>query len=56
MKPFAPLATKSPEFIKRMSDLGYEIAGGTPEQFAARIKDEIRRWSPIVKASGAKVD
>lgn len=49
-------ATKSPEFIKRMSDLGYEVVGGTPEQMAEMIKDEIRRWGPIVKASGAKVD
>ena len=49
-------ATKSPEFIKRMSDLGYEIVGGTPEQMAEMIKDEIQRWGPIVKASGAKVD
>lgn len=49
-------ATKSPEFMKRMSDLGYEIVGGTPEQMAAMIQDEIKRWGPIVKASGAKVD
>jgi tripartite-type tricarboxylate transporter receptor subunit TctC len=49
-------ATKAPDFIKRMSDLGYEIVGGTPEQMAAMIQDEIRRWGPIVKASGAKVD
>ena len=49
-------AAKAPEFIKRMSDLGYEIVGGTPEQMAAMIQDEIRRWGPIVKASGAKVD
>jgi len=49
-------AAKAPEFIKRMIDLGYEIVGGTPEQMAAMIQDEIRRWGPIVKASGAKVD
>ena len=49
-------ATKSPEFIKRMTDLGYEIVGGTPETMAAMIQDEVRRWGPIVKASGAKVD
>ena len=49
-------ATKSPEFVKRMTDLGYEIVSGTPEQMAAMIQDEIRRWGPIVKASGAKVD
>lgn len=49
-------ATRSPEFIKRMSDLGYEIVGGTPAQMAEMIQDEIKRWGPIVKASGAKVD
>ena len=49
-------ATKAPEFIKRMTDLGYEIVGGTPEQMAAMIQDEMKRWGPIVKASGAKVD
>jgi tripartite-type tricarboxylate transporter receptor subunit TctC len=50
------LAAKAPDFIKRMSDLGYDIVGGTPEQMAAMIQDEVRRWGPIVKASGAKVD
>ena len=49
-------ATKSPEFVKRMTDLGYEIVGGTPEQMAGMIQDEVRRWGPIVNASGAKVD
>ena len=49
-------ATRAPEFIKRMTDLGYEIVGGTPEQMAVMIQDEIKRWGPIVKASGAKVD
>jgi tripartite-type tricarboxylate transporter receptor subunit TctC len=49
-------AAAAPDFVKRMTDLGYEIVGGTPEQMAAMIQDEIRRWGPIVKASGAKVD
>ncbi len=49
-------AVKSPEFVKRMTDLGYEIVGGTPEQMASMIQDEYKRWGPIVKASGAQVD
>ncbi|MSQ73179.1 MAG: tripartite tricarboxylate transporter substrate binding protein [Betaproteobacteria bacterium] len=49
-------AARSPEFVKRMTDLGYEIVGGTPDQMASMIQDEIRRWGPIVKASGAKAD
>jgi tripartite-type tricarboxylate transporter receptor subunit TctC len=49
-------AAKSPEFIKRMTDLGYNIIAGSPEDMAAMSKAEIARWTPIVKASGAKVD
>ena len=49
-------ATKAPEFVKRMTDLGYNIIAGSPEDMAAMNKAEIARWTPIVKASGAKVD
>ncbi len=49
-------AVKSPEFVKRMTDLGYEIVGGSPELMASMIQDEYKRWGPIVIASGAKVD
>ena len=49
-------ATKSPEFTKRMTDLGYNIIPGTPEDMAKMLDTELKRWGPIVKASGAKVD
>jgi tripartite-type tricarboxylate transporter receptor subunit TctC len=49
-------AAKSPEFIKRMTDLGYNIIPGTPEDMAKMLKAEVARWAPIVKASGAKID
>ena len=48
--------SKAPEFVKRMTDLGYNIIAGTPEQMASMLKEELARWAPIVKASGAKVD
>ena len=47
---------KSPDFIKRMTELGYNIMGGTPDQMADMLKVEVGRWGPIVKASGAKAD
>ena len=49
-------AVRAPDFVKRMNELGYEIMGATPEQMAAAIQGEVRRWGPVVKASGAKVD
>ena len=33
-----------------------EIAGGTPEQFAALIKRETERWGPVIRATGARLD
>ena len=48
--------TKSPEFVKRMTELGYIIMGTSPETMADMNKAEVQRWGPIVKASGAKAD
>jgi tripartite-type tricarboxylate transporter receptor subunit TctC len=49
-------ALKQHDLYKRLSDEGADPASGTPEQFAALIKDETVRWGKIVKDSGAKVD
>ncbi len=49
-------ALKSPDLRKKLQDQGAEVLGGTPEQFSKLIRDEIVRWAPIIKASGAKLD
>jgi len=49
-------ALKTPELSKRLADEGADAAGGTAEQFAALIRDEILRWGKVVRESGAKVD
>ena len=48
--------TKSPDYIKRMTELGYSIIGVGPAEMAEMNKSEVVRWAPIVKASGAKAD
>ena len=45
-----------PAVKKSLGDLGVDIIGGTPEEFAAYIKSEIPKWTAIIKASGAKLD
>ncbi len=35
---------------------GFEIGGGSAQQFAQYIKDEIVKWGSIVKKSGARLD
>lgn len=41
---------------KSLVDLGVDIVGNSPEEFAAYIKAEIPKWTKIVQASGAKLD
>jgi len=41
---------------KALGDLGVDIVGSTPEEFAAYIRAEIPKWTAIVKASGATLD
>ncbi len=47
---------QEPDVKNRLTGLGFEIVGSTPEQFSAYIKSEIKKWAKAVKASGAKPD
>ena len=47
---------KKPEIIERFKGLGAEPVGGTPEQLGQFINAETRKWSQVVKSSGAKID
>jgi tripartite-type tricarboxylate transporter receptor subunit TctC len=49
-------AIAHPEVSKRFGDLGMQMLRMTPAQFGAFIRAENERWTPIVRASGAKVD
>lgn len=45
-----------PAVKERLLAQGAIPGGNTPAEFAAQIDSEIRKWEPVVKASGAKVD
>lgn len=40
----------------RIEAAGWDIAGGTPEAFAAFMQAERRRWQPVIARSGARLD
>ena len=41
---------------ERLAGLGVEAAPSTPEQLASLLRDDLGRWSKIVKESGARID
>ena len=49
-------ALQQPELRKRLGDEGADPLGGTPEQFAQLIREDIGRWGKIVKESGVRLD
>ena len=49
-------ALNSPEIKEKLLAQGAIPSGNTPQQFAALIDAEIKKWAAVVKASGAKVD
>ena len=49
-------ALKTPAMKEKLLAQGAIPSGNTPQEFAALIDAEIKKWAPVVKASGAKVD
>ena len=49
-------ALKSPEVRDRLTKLGAEPVGNTPEEFAKMLAAEQKVWTKVVKDSGAKAE
>ncbi len=45
-----------PQVREKLSALGSEVVGGTPEQFALHIRRETAKWADVVKRAGVKLD
>lgn len=50
------LIVGEPDFRTRLTGLGVEPVGSTPEAFGARIRDETERWRKVVTEAGIKAD
>jgi len=47
---------KLPDVHKRISDLGAEAVGGTPQEFAAFIQSEIAKWRKVIEDAGVRLN
>lgn len=46
---------KSVALVAKMADLGFEPQPGSPQEFAALLPAEMKKWLPIVKATGFRM-
>ena len=47
---------KEPDVVQKMHGFGFDLIGGTPEDFGALISGEAAKWAPVIKKVGLKVD
>ncbi len=47
---------REPDVAARMRDAGFDLAGGSPEQFARVIAAESARWAPVIRQIGLRLD
>jgi tripartite-type tricarboxylate transporter receptor subunit TctC len=45
-------AAKSPDVIATLAVQGFDMAGGSPEEFAAFIRDDLAKWTRVAGAAG----
>jgi tripartite-type tricarboxylate transporter receptor subunit TctC len=47
---------KDPGVRSALNAQGFELVGGTPEDFATLIRAESDKWAPLIRKTGAKID
>jgi tripartite-type tricarboxylate transporter receptor subunit TctC len=47
---------KDPAVKSTLNAQGFELVGGTPEDFAKLIRSESDKWAPVIARTGAKID
>ncbi len=45
---------RSPELVERLKAEGSDPVGNSPDQYAAFLRDEIAKWSKVIKFAGVK--
>jgi tripartite-type tricarboxylate transporter receptor subunit TctC len=47
---------RSPEVRERMSQIGFDVVAGSPEEFGRFMKAEVDRWTTVVQKGGIKAE
>lgn len=47
---------RRPDFQARIAADAMEVVGGSPEEFAVQVRDDLQEWGKLIKASQIKMD
>ena len=47
-------ALRAPDVRERMGQIGFDVVASTPEEFGRFMKEEVNRWTEVVKRGGIK--
>jgi tripartite-type tricarboxylate transporter receptor subunit TctC len=47
---------RDPEVKKRITDLGADVVGDSPEEFGAAMRAESAQWAEIIKAANIRAE
>ena len=47
---------RTPDLKGKLTAQGLDAVGNTPDQFSAYIRQEIEKWTRVVKVTGARAD
>ena len=47
---------RTPDMRERLTSLGLEVVGSTPEEFGGYIKSETEKWAKVIKTMGIKAE
>ena len=47
---------KQTDVVQKLNAAGFDLIGGTPEEFGALITAESDKWAPVIKSANIKID
>jgi tripartite-type tricarboxylate transporter receptor subunit TctC len=47
---------KQPEVRQKLTSLGFEVTGTSPDELAAIMRADSAKWGPVIQASGFKTE
>jgi tripartite-type tricarboxylate transporter receptor subunit TctC len=47
---------KEPDVVQKMHAAGFDLVGGTPDEFGALIRSESAKWLPVIRKADIRID